>query len=567
MFSTNRKRSLSRIAALCALLLGLNTLVNVLPLHVQFDVTGDKRYSLTKPTKAMLGRLTDDVNIETYLTGEFPAGFKRLQTVLRDLLNDMHGQSAHLHFAFIDPSEGSSEKVNEMRATLKKDGILPVNLTVKGAEKSEEKFIFPYAKVLYHGHTTVVNLLENQTAGLPQEVILNNSASLLEYKLANAISKLEATATPVIAFVEGHGELLPIETADLEKSLDQYYVTTHLNLDSVVQIKPQIKCLLINRPRTEFSEKDKFKLDQYIMNGGRVVFTIDKLNASTDSLRTAKRFAPNSYETGLDAQLFKYGVRINADVLLDMRCTRIPVQVGVQGNQPQFDLKPWYYHVLTFPDAPHPIVKNLDGIQLYYPSTIDTTIKTKLPLKRTILLTSSQYSRMQYPPFEVSFDLLRSQPKPQDFPKSNQPIAVLLEGKFSSYFENRVTPDMQKGLETLGMNFKNEGQATKIVVIADGDVARNTVNMQQGSYKPLGLNDYEKYVFANKSLMLNVIEYLLDNNGVMEARGKEIKLRMLDKTKAHTEKTMWQILNVILPLLLLGIFAIIFLYYRKKKYA
>ncbi len=564
----NKQKSLKSIAILAGGLLLLNILLNFSPWRPQLDVTGDKRFSLTKPTKQLLQSLEEDCMVEVYLEGEFPAGFQRLQTALKDLLVDMHGQNSHLQYSFINPNDGSEEEQNTMRLNLQKDGIMPVNLTVKGADKTEQKLIFPFAKINYKTHTTVVNLLENQP-GSSQEVVLNNSLSLLEYKIINGVSKLTAKESPVIAFIGGHGELEPIETADLEKSLNEYYQTVHLVLDSVAQIKPKIKCVVLARPRGELSDKDKFKLDQYIMQGGKVVWCIDRISASTDSLRGKKEFLPVDYNLGIDYMLFKYGVRINPNILLDMRCSKIPLAVGVVAGQPQFDLRPWYYHVLSFPqntENAHPIVKNLDGIQLYYPATIDT-VTTKTFVKKTPLLLSSEYSKVQFLPVRVNFDIVRAEPNPADFPKSNLPLAYLLEGSFQSFFENRVTPEMQAGLQQLGTPFRNISEPTKMVVIGDGDILRNEGNAAQGAYKPLGMNAYEKYKFANKPFMLNVIEYLLDNNGVMEARGKEVKLRLLNKANARDYKLYLQLANLFLPLILLGLFGYGFAWWRKRKYA
>lgn len=566
---TNRQKSLRAIALLGGALVVFNILLQFSPYRPQIDLTGDKRFSLTTPTKQMLKGLSEDCTIEVYLEGDFPAGFQRLQTALKDLLADMRGQSSHLHYSFINPNAGSTDEVNTMRLNLKKDGIMPVNLTVKGSDKTEERLIFPFAKVFYKGRPTVVSLLESQAAGTSQEVILNNSVSLLEYKIANAISKLTAKQSPIIAFIKGHGELEEIETADLEKSLREYYSTVHLVLDSVVQLKPKISCVVVARPRGELSDRDKFKLDQYLMQGGKVVWCIDRIAASTDSLMGHKEFLPLDYNLGIDYMLFKYGVRVNPNILLDMRCSRIPLAVGMVAGEPQFDLKPWYYHVLSFPQntpSVHPIVKNLDGIQLYYPATIDT-VATKTPVKKTPLLFSSEFSKVQFLPVRINFDMVRAQPNPADFPKRNLPLAYLLEGSFQSFFENRVTPEMQAGLQQMGTPFRNSSVPTKMVVIADGDILRNDANLQQGSYKPLGMNSYEKYKFANKDFMMNVIEYLLDNNGVMEARGKEVKLRLMNRAKARDQKLFWQAVNILLPLLLLAAFGFGFAYWRKRKYA
>jgi ABC-2 type transport system permease protein len=564
--SSNKRRSILALASLVGGLILFNIVLQFLPFHIQWDATSDKRFSLTEASKKMIRGFKDDVTIECYLQGEFPAGFQRLQTALKDLLNDMRGQNTRIQYNFINPATGSVQEINQMRENLKKDGIFPVNLSVKTAEKTEEKLIFPYAKVFHKGSHTVVNLLENQTAGMSQEVILNNSVCLLEYKLANAISKLEAKDMPIIGFTEGHGELNIYETFDLEKSLKEFYITTRINLDSIVQISPKVKCLVVARPRGKFSEKDQFKIDQYVMNGGKIVWAVDRINASTDSLMGRKEFIPNDYPLDLDGILFKYGMRINPNLALDMVCSRVPLAVGMVGNKPQFELRPWYYHVLAFPRSNHPVVKNLDAVQLYFPSTIDT-VNIKTNVHRTVLLTTSETSRLQYLPLTLDLNIARAQPNPQDFPKQFQPLAVLSEGVFPSVFQNRVTPEMQASLAQLKTPFKGESVKTKMILIADGDVMANESNPSEQSYKPLGMNKYEKYVFSNKAFMLNAIEYLLDNNGVIEARSKEVKLRTLNKQRVKEDKTFWRTINLVLPLALLGIFGIVFNIWRKRKYA
>ncbi len=562
----NRKKSFVQLLLWLGGLLLLNVFFNWLPFSPQLDVTSDKRFSLTAATKQMVRKLNSDVSVEVYLEGEFPSGFKRLQTGIRNLLNDMRSQSSRFRYSFIDPLAGDIPTRNAAMEGFKKDKIFPINLKVKSKEGMQEKMLFPYAKVYYKGRWAIVNLLENQVQGLSQEVILNNSLSLVEYKIANAINKLSATAAPLIGFIEGHGELAPIETADLEQTLREFYSTVHINLDSATQLKQGIGALVIARPRTSFPLKHQFLIDQYIMNGGKVVWCIDKLAVATDSLRRSKEFVPTDYTLDIDNLLFRYGARINPNTVMDMRCSRIPLQVGVMGNEPQYDLKPWYYHVLAFSEGNHPIVKNLDAIQLYYPSSIDT-IKTKTPVTKTVVLASSDHSSMRFLPFRVSFDILRTAPDPVQFNKPKQAMAVLLEGTFPSYFENRVTPEFEAALGKTGQKFKAVSEKTKQVVIADGDICRNDVSPELNDFKPLGYNNFEKHQFANKKFMLNVIEYLLDNNGVMEARSKEVKLRLLDKPAVEANKLLYQIVNTAAPLLLLGIFAFFFNRWRKRKYA
>lgn len=304
------------------------------------------------------------------------------------------------------------------------------------------------------------------------------------------------------------------------------------------------------------------------MNGGKVLWLIDRLSADLDSLRMAGEYVPYDYPLNLEDLLFKYGVRIEPNMVQDLRSSRIPLQVGMVGNAPQFDLRPWYYHPIIFPaiDNPHPIVKNLDGIDFQFVSTIDT-IKTKTPVKKTILLTTSEKSRMQFAPSRLNFDITREAPPIERFNKPNQPVAVLLEGVFPSLYENRVTEKMGEMLAEINQTFLGKSKPTKMLVIADGDVMRNAINKKENKIQALGYNPYERYTFANKDFLLNAVEYLLDTDGVIASRSKEVRLRLLNKTRAREEKTKWQLVNIVFPLVLLGVFGGVFTFWRRQKYA
>jgi ABC-2 type transport system permease protein len=412
-----------------------------------------------------------------------------------------------------------------------------------------------------------VKLLENESPTLSPDEVINNSVSLLEYKFANAIKKLRTPTKPIILFTRGHGELEELQTADLEASLHQFYETDRITLDSATLRPDQCALLIVAKPRFEFSEKDKFKIDQYIMNGGKVLWLIDRLGADLDSLRATGQFVPTDYPINLEDMLFKYGVRIQADLVVDLECTKIPLRVGQAGNAPQLELFNWYYHPTVMPGGTHPIVKTLDRVELKFCSSIDT-IRTKTPVKKTILLKSSEYSRLQFSPILLNFDITRYAPEPAKFNKGNQTVGVLLEGTFASNYENRVSEAMQEGLHKIGMDFKSQSVPSRMVVISDGDVAANIIrDPVEKSWWPLGYNRFEKSTYANKELMLNAIEYLIDATGVIEARTKEVKLRLLDNVKAKQEKTFWQVVNIALPLLFLGIFGWLFTRLRKRKYA
>ncbi len=571
----NPKREVGLEVVVPAVLLGgVLILINVLansrvgqqPLYAALDLTEEKRFTLTSPTRQLLRNLDEVVYVEVLLSGEFPAGFKRLQSSVREMLEDFAGQSGYVEFSFRDPSEGNTDQVNALRQELSKDGILPVNLNVQNKDGAAVQLIYPYAIFNYKGRSQAVNFLENDVPGMPQEVVLNNSIGLLEYKFANAIQKLQTDRKPNIVFTAGQGELVPQQTADLEQTLRQNYNTGRLVLDSLVTLSEEVDVLILAKPRGAFSEKDKFKLDQYIMNGGKVLWLIDPLAVDQDSLRGSEDYLTRDYPLNLDDLLFRYGIRIQPNMVLDLQCSRIALATGRSGNAPQFSYFPYPYHLVVTPNSNHPVVKSLGPLNLLYPASIDTAVRTKTPVNSTVLLYSSPNSRMQYTPVRMNFDFLRYELEESKFNKGPQPLAMLYEGIFSSMYENRVTPSMLEGLRTLGLEFKTQSLPTRMIVVADGDIARNPVNPRTEEVAPLGYNEYERYQFANKDFLLNAIEYLLDDQGVIAARSKEIRLRLLDTVQAKAERGKWQLINIVLPLFFLIFFGLGYRWARRWRY-
>ncbi|MCB9316800.1 MAG: gliding motility-associated ABC transporter substrate-binding protein GldG [Lewinellaceae bacterium] len=567
MARSQRSQALLQFGLFCGIILFVNIIANSFYAHL--DLTEEKRFTLTKPTKAMLSALEDRIYVQVLLQGEFPAGFKRLQTATREMLDDFRSVTGYIDYQFLDPLEGSTDDIKARQKALLEDGIAPVNLRVNEQGESKQQLIYPVAVFHYGQRKVVVNLLENQSPTLMPDEVVNNSVSLLEYKFANAIKKLQAENRAAILFTRGHGELDELETIDLERSLHQFYDTDRIALDSVIQIDPKIcQLLVVAKPRGPFSERDKFKIDQFIMQGGKVLWLIDRLNASLDSLRQQLRFYPVDYPLNIEDMLFKYGVRIQPDMVLDIECSKIPLQVGVVGNAPQFQLFGWPYFPAVRPTGRHPVVKNLDRVELKFCSSIDT-IRTKTPVRKTVLLQSSRYSRLQFSPIELNFGIVRSELNPENFNKGPQTVGVLLEGVFPSNFENRVSQDMLAGLKQVGVDYRNASVPdNRMIVISDGDVAANVIrNRESKEWLPLGYNRYENSTYANKELLLNAVEYLIDATGVIEARSKEVKLRLLDTVRARDEQTFWQVINLGLPLVFLGIFGAVFFWRRKRKYA
>jgi len=325
--------------------------------------------------------------------------------------------------------------------------------------------------------------------------------------------------------------------------------------------------LIVAKPVSPFSEKDNFKIDQFVMNGGKVLWLLDNINTSLDSMRATGSHVALPYDLNLDQLLFYYGVRVQPNLVMDLDCTPIQLQVGTAAGQPQYKLFPWYFFLRVASASNHPIVKNLDRVNMFYANTIDTIETKKGKVDKEILLTSSRYSRYQRPPMNLSFDLVREKPDPALFNKSDLPVAVLLDGIFPSKYENRVTPEMKENLVKLEQPFKNESSPTRMIVVADGDIIKNRVDRRDGKPLPLGANQFDGYLYANKKFLMNCIDYLQDDKGIIKARSKDIKLRLIDTVKAKEEKTYWQIFNIGVPIIGLGLFGLLFNWIRRRRFA
>ncbi|TVR87617.1 MAG: gliding motility-associated ABC transporter substrate-binding protein GldG [Saprospirales bacterium] len=550
------------------LLAGILILINVVGNHVYtfIDLTEDKRFTLTQPTLNVLEDVEDVVYVRVLLDGSFPAGFQRLRSATEDMLRRFRAINPNIEFDFEDPNEGETQEVNLRREELAQQEIFPVSMRVVDQGESSERIIYPYAIFYFRNRQIAVNLLENEVPGVDPQVTINNSISLLEYKFANAIIKLRTAVKPTIAYTEGQGEAESMQLADLNRSLRDYYRVGRINLDSLFYIDPhQVPLLIVARPTKPFSERNKFILDQYVMNGGRVLWMINKLNVTIDSVRKHRNFVPWEYDLNLEDLLFNYGVRINPDLVQDLECSRIPMVVGRVGSGSQMDLFPWYYYPLVAPRTDHPIVKALDRINFFFPSSIDT-IRTQGNLDKTVLLSTSEYSRFQMVPAQVNFDILRYDPKPERFNRPYLPLAVLLEGEFTSAFQHRLTQEMEATLDQLDMEFKSRVQDNAMIVISDGDIGLNTFT-SRGEVRPVGLNQYERRLYANKDFVLNSIEYLLDEEGILEARTRDVKLRLMNEVRARSERLSWQLFNIGLPVVFVVVFGLLYNFIRKRRFS
>lgn len=550
------------------LLLIVLVLVNMVAFHFyqRFDLTKEKRFTLSAATKDLLKNLDDDIFIKVYLEGEFPAGFKRLRNATQEMLDEFKAASnGKIHFVFEDPLANKNEtEKKEIYEQLMEKGLQPTNLRINNDNQYSSKIIFPGAIVRYRDREMTLQLLENQIGLGPQEV-LNNSIELLEYKIANKVKKITQRTKPLIAFSEGQGELSDDEMADIKRSLeDLQYEVERLKVSDMPSIPKRYNLLVIAKPTLAFREQEKFKIDQFIMNGGSVLWLIDAVNAEMDSLRGKDVYFANKRELNIDDQLFRYGARINPYLVQDLQSNKIPLVVGMAGNQPQTELFPWVYFPVLMGNDNHPIVRNLDAIQTQYIGTVDT-VKSK-GVNKTFLLTTSQYSKALMAPVRVHFSMLKQEPDITTFNKKNIPVSVLLEGQFQSVFKNRLSPETISMMDSLKISFVEKSKFSKMIVIADGDIIKNEIS-SKGTIMPLGFYSFTEQNFANKDFILNCVEYLADENQLIETRNREIKIRLLDKQKIQSSKSTWQIINMAMPVIMIIVFGIAYNMIRKRKYA
>lgn len=552
-----KRRNIQQLLLGLVIILAVNALGAVK--FARFDLTSEKRYTLTEGTRNMLRDLDDLVFFRVYLEGDFPAGFKRLRNQTREMLDEFRAYSSNVQYEFINPSE--APEPDALMDMLVQKGLQPTQLQVRETDATSQQVIFPGALVSYRGKEVPLKLLQDQV-GKPAEDVLNNSGQALEYNLANTIRQLATEKKQKIAFLEGHGEQENQYIADIATSLNDFYQVERLPLDNNLEEILQFKTLIAAKPLTAFSEEEKYLLDQYIMQGGSMLWMVDPVFASMDSL------VPPNFESigmpwplNLDDMLFRYGVRLNTDLLMDLRAAPIPVTTGMVGDRPQISLMPWYFFPLLDPVGDHKIVKNLNLVRSEFISSLDTV--TAEGVEKTILLKTSPYTRVVPTPARVALDLLQEQPNEQEYAAGPRNVAVLLEGSFQSVFRNRMMPAVRF---PEGFQARDESVHTAMIVVTDGDLARNQFG-QGGQPLPLGYDRFSGETFANRDFIMNAVNYLADDSGILEARVKDVRLRMLDRTRVNRSKVFIQLTNLLLPVLLLTVFGILRFLWRKRRYA
>lgn len=523
---------------------------------LRIDLTEEKRFTISDATKSMLKGLDDVLYVEVFLEGELPAGMRRLKTAIRERLDEFAVYSNNkVQFKFIDPSQAASDKARqEYHDNLVKRGLQLIRLFDNEAGKNVAKIIFPGAIITYHEQEKPVLLLR----GKGGQRAINQSIEGLEYELASAIRALTSREKKKIGLIKGHMESDSLMLAGLTSVLSESYHVYNVNLPEKEQLEGY-DAVIIAKPKAAYKEAEKFKLDQYIMKGGKVLFFLDQLYVNEDSALSQGGTIALPVDVNLDDQLFKYGARINRDLILDLSAGVMPVIVNMIGDEPEIQNFKWYYYPIINQFGQHPIVKNSDAIYTKFINTIDTVRADGIV--KTPLLFSSRYSKRVNSPVSVALaDVTRL--GQEDFPpREPLPVAYLLEGSFKSLYANRFLPE---GIAR--QKVMNESVPTKIMVVGDGDIIENEFSLQNRQPVELGFSEFMRQKFANEDFIKNALQYMMDDQGLITARNKEIKIRLLDEVKVSRERVFWQVVNLGLPVVLIIMYGLARYYWRKRKF-
>lgn len=550
------KSKLLQLLFVLVALVGVNVLANFF--FFRIDLTEEKRYSLSDGTINLLENLPSDVVVKVYLDGEMPAGFKRLQSAVRETLEEFKVHAGNkLNYRFVNPDDFSTEKERkEFYEEMLRRGMMPTNVVDVKSGKRTEKPVFPWAIISVDTLETKTLLLKGSRLASPQEQ-LNQSYEGVEYQLASAISELTAGTRKRIGILNSVSKVPAGRLSDAIVSLQKKYDLFQVDLAKSPNLSG-LDAILMVKPDVPFSEDDKFKLDQFVTHGGKAVFFMDALKV--DSVGQEGTYAQPS-QLGLDELFFRWGVRVNANLIKDLElCGAIPLKVGMNGDKPNIQIVPWRFFPLLNSFGKSPIVKNLDAVYAHFAGTMDTV--QAAGIEKTPLLMTSPYTQVLNAPVLVSYNEARRQPNPRDYQAGVKTVAYLLEGTFTSMYQNRILPS-----DPRAKNFQAQSPPTSIVICADGDIPLNDWDTKRNVPYPLGYDRFSQQTFANKDLVLNIFDYLLDDNGVIASRSKEVKLRPLDKIQLAEKRMFWQVINLGAPLLCVVLLGLVWQWWRKRKYA
>ncbi len=551
------KKTLLPLATALVLLIMVNVLAGWW--HARFDLTEDDRYTLSPAAIDLVSHFDAPVIVDVLLDGDLPPEFVKLKAETRQILEEFASENEHIKFTFADPLERSKNREATM-SELQGLGLTPAQVTVEDDAKISQEIVFPWAIVNYGNKTVKVPLLKNKLGATTEERV-NSSVQQLEYAFADAFSKISIKQKKQVAVIKGNGELEDIYLADFLTSIRDYYNIGAITLDSVATTPQKTldqlegyDLALIAKPTEPFSDEEKYILDQYIVNGGKSIWLLDKVNMELDSLFNEQGQAlALPRDLNLTDFLFRYGIRINSDLVNDMYFTQIVLATG-EGNASQYNPVPWYYHPMVFSRNDHPINNNIEAVRFQFASSIDTLSNAN---KKTILLQSSPLSRLEGTPKQIGLDIINRPPKKEDYNNGDKALAVLIEGNFTSAFANRIKPlPLEHPIE--------KGKNNKMLVVSDGDVIKNQV--RKGRPLELGYDKWTNNYYGNKEFLINGLNYLLDDSGLINIRNKKVGVPFLDEQKIAAHKTQWQILNIGLPLGLMLIFGLGFAYIRKRRY-
>ena len=554
------QHNFKKIIVILAVLVGINIAGHFI--FKRFDLTADKRYTLSETSLQIVDEITEPVYIDVFLEGNFPGEFKKLQTETQQLLEEFKAENPNVIFQFVNPLDEEANRDETIQSFLER-GLTPVNVTVNEKGQQTQEVVFPWAIATCGDKSIKVPLLKNMMGASTAEKVIS-SVQHLEYAFANAINSVSKEKQKRVAVIKGNGELHDILIADFVKSVrDNYYIGT-FTLDSVAKNPNEsLKYLkkydlaVIAKPTEVFTDAEKQVLDQFVINGGKTLWLMDHVSMEMDSLMQTGENLAFPRDLNLNDMFFKYGIRIRPDLIKDLMNTPIALATGQQGSATQYSQFPWFFSPAVYTESANPIVSNLDVIKFEFANPIEPL---KNDINKTVLLTSSKYSKLIGTPSEINLNMVEERPEQKEFAGGgNYPVAVLLEGKFHSAFENRV-------LAFNDNTFKPVGKDNKMIVISDGDVIKNQLDK---NFQPLELG-YDKWtnnLYANKEFLMNCVNYLLDDNGLINIRSKEVNLPMLDKEKVVENYTTAQIITVGLPLVVLLVFGLVFTFLRKRKYS
>ncbi len=542
------KKKLSYVLVMLTVCSVLNT-----NFYTRIDLTADQRYTLSDATVSIVKSLDEVAVIRVYLEGDFPSEFKRLQLEAKQLLEELKTENKKLKVLFTDP-KGQME-------TLVTKGLSPSRLTIEENGVVSESIILPWATISYKNRTTHVSLLKDGAPNEPQTQQLENSIQNLEYAFANGLNNVRSKKEKSIAILQGNGELEDIYLYDFLKTIGTNYHLAKFTLDSVTT-NPQktstqlnnYDLIIVAKPTEAFTEKEKYALDQYTLQGGNSIWMLDYIHAEMDSLYTTGKTLAYPRDLNLDDFFFRYGARFNTNLIKDLYASKISLATGNTGNKTNYQKFLWYYHPLVTPEKNHPIVRNISPVNFQFTSSIDTLENN---IQKTVLLKSSVLSKAVKTPSIVALKTVAEKPSPQNYNQGNHTLGLLLEGKFTSAYKDRQKPFVIK-------NAKEIGLPAKMILIGDGDIARNQIH--NGKPLALGTDKWTQAFYGNKEFLTNAVSYILDTTGLIHIRSKSIALKLLNKQKSAQDKNYWQFVTIGGPLLLLSFAAIIVLTYRKRKY-